>query len=251
MPESAPSLFFFTFHKCASVFFGRFVLGRARGLEHVDHATRMFSDTDAAPDGFLPEGHLYGPLRISAQGPVLDRLILPALEAVRREKCPVCLMVRDPRDMLVSQFFHNRDGAPLRAGLAAAESRERERSDAVRLGIDRYVLEKATRFEAGFIRAARLVADRPSTRVLRYEDMVDDWPAFRNRLRDAFDLSEDALRDIERESRPEGLERPGAHKRSGATGDHTRKLAPETVAALTERFAPFLRAFGYGSSAGR
>jgi hypothetical protein len=224
---SAQSLFFFTFHKCASVFFGRFVLRRARGLEQVDHAHRMFFDPTTAIE-FAPRGHLYGPLRLSAQGAVLERL-----------------MVRDPRDMLVSQFFHNRDGVAIRSGLAAAETKERERSDAVRLGIDCYVLEKATRFEAGFDRAVRLLADRPATAVLRYEDMVDDWPSFLRVLREVFDLDEDALRDLERESRPGEIERPGHHKRSGATGDHRRKLAPESVTALTERFGPFLRAFGY------
>lgn len=249
MPEAAPSLFFFTFHKCASVFFSRFVLGRARGLVQVDHAARMFVDPSAAPREFSLRGRLYGPLRLSAQGYVLERLIVPALEAARRDEVRICLMIRDPRDMLVSQFFHNRDGTPIRGGLAAAETKERERSDAVQLGIDRYVLEKATRFEAGFTRAVRLVADRPATSVLRYEDMIDGWPVFRNRLQDVFDLPEDALRDIERESRPNETERPGAHKRSGATGDHGRKLAPETVAALTERFAPFLGTFGYRSSA--
>jgi hypothetical protein len=41
------------------------------------------------------------------------------------------------------------------------------------------------------------------------------------------------------------VEQPGAHKRSGATGHHRRKLAPETVAALTEQFKPFLKTFGY------
>ena len=160
---SAQSLFFFTFHKCASVFFGRFVLRRARGLEQVDHAHRMFFDPTTAIE-FAPRGHLYGPLRLSAQGAVLERLIVPALQRARGDDVRTCLMVRDPRDMLVSQFFHSRDGKPIRPGLAAAETKERERS--------------------------------------------------------------------------------GDYKRSGATGDHRRKLAPETVTALTERFGPFLRAFG-------
>lgn len=240
----AQSLFFFTFHKCASVLFGCLGLRRARGLEQVDYAYRMFLDPTTAIE-FAPRGHLYGPLRLSAQGAVLERLIVPALQAARGDDVRTCLMVRDPRDMLVSQFFHNRDGVAIRAGLAAAETKERERSDAVRLGIDRYVLEKATRFEAGFDRAVRLLADRPATAVLRYEDMVDDWPSFLRVLREVLDLDEDALRDLERESRPGEIERPGQHKRSGATGDHRRKLAPETVTALTERFGPFLRAFGY------
>lgn len=246
MDDSAtPSLFFFTFHKCASVFFSRFVLQRARGFEHVDYAGRMAIGDAIPPEAFAPRGKLYGPLRLSAQGEVLERYVLPALEAVRRDHIHACVMVRDPRDMIVSQFFHNRDGKPLRPEHAGAAWKEEERANAVRLGIDRYVLEKAARFLAGYERAVQLVVDDPATRVLRYEDMVDDWNAFKDELQSIFDLSEESIRDLETGSRPNEMEQSGSHKRSGTTGDHRRKLAPDTVAVLTERFGPFLDKFGY------
>ncbi len=175
--SAAPSLFFFTFHKCASVFFSRYVLQRARGLEQIDHAGRRFVGAEAFPDEFSIRGHLYGPLRLSAQGEVLERLVKPALDVVSRDDLPACLMVRDPRDMLVSQFFHNRDGQPLRPEFDAAKAKEQERVDAINLGIDGYVLKNARRFLAGFDRAVQLLVDHPATRVLRYEDMVDDWRA--------------------------------------------------------------------------
>ena len=243
--SAAPSLFFFSFHKCASVLFSRFVLKRALGFEHVDYAGRMAIGEATPPFTFAPQGHLYGPLRLSAQGDVLDQIVLPALDAVRRDDLRACVMVRDPRDMIVSQFFHNRDGQPLRPEHAGAAWKEEERAATVQLGIDRYVPEKATRFLAGYERAVRLVADRPTTHVLRYEDMVDDWNAFQDQLQSVFDLAPESIRDLEQESRPNAVEQPGAHKRSGATGDHRRKLTPETVEALTERFRPFLEKFGY------
>lgn len=243
--SAAPSLFFFTFHKCASVFFSRFVLQRARGFEHVDYAARMFVGEAAPLEGFASRGRLYGPLRLSAEGDVLERLVLPALDAVRRDDLRACLMIRDPRDMLVSLFFHNRDGSTLRPDLAGARKKEDERADAKRLGIDRYVLERAPRFLAGYERAVRVVMERPAAIILRYEDMVDDWSRFRDRLQTVFDLSEDSIRDIESGSRPNAVEQSGSHKRSGVTGDHRQKLAPETVAALTDQFAPALRQFGY------
>jgi len=243
--SAAPSLVFFSFHKCASVFFSRFVLKRARGLEHVDYAGRMVLGEVTPPFTFTPQGHLYGPLRLSAQGEVLDQIVQPALDTVRRDDFRGCVMVRDPRDMIVSQFFHNRDGKPLPPKHAGAAWREEERGATVQLGIDRYALEKATRFLTGYERAVQLVSDRPNTNVLRYEDMVDDWNVFQEQLQSVFDLSPESIRDLEQESRPNAVEQPGSHKRSGATGDHRRKLAPETVAALTEQFKPFLEKFGY------
>ena len=64
--SAAPSLFFFTFHKCASVFFSRFVLKRALGFEHVDSAGRMAIGDATPPFTFAPLGHLYGPLTRSS-----------------------------------------------------------------------------------------------------------------------------------------------------------------------------------------
>jgi len=240
-----PSLFFFTFHKCASVFISRCVLQRARGLTHIDHAARMFAGRSAAPTRFAPRGQLYGPLRLSAEGDVLDHLVMPALVAVRRDGVRACLMVRDPRDMLVSMFFHSRDGMALRPDLPGARKKEEERAEAVRLEVDGYVLNTAPRFFQGCERAVQLVSDVPSIHVLRYEDMVDRWSLFEEQLQAAFDLSPRWLRTIAEESRPNDVEQPGSHKRSGATGDHRRKLLPDTVAELTRRFEPVLRRFGY------
>jgi Sulfotransferase domain len=240
-----PSLFFFTFHKCASVFISRCALQRARGLTHIDHAARMFAGRSAAPTRFAPRGHLYGPLRLSAEDDVLDHLVMPALDAVRRDGVRACLMVRDPRDMLVSMFFHSRDGMALRPDLPGARKKEEERAEAVRLDVDGYVLNTAPRFLQGCERAVQLVSDVPSIHVLRYEDMVDRWSLFEEQLQAAFDLSPRWLRTIAEESRPNDVEQPGSHKRSGATGDHRRKLLPETVAELTRRFEPVLRRFGY------
>lgn len=233
------SSFFFTFHKCASVLFSHYVLRQARGFKHIDPANRKLFGVDAPHEEFSLTGHLYGPLRLSASGEVLERLIKPALDTVIHNHLPACLMVRDPRDMLVSQFFHNRDGLPVRPQL-----------DAIELGIDGYVIKNTERFLAGFNRAAQLVADHPATRVLRYEDMVDNWNIFKDRLSKAFDICPESLLNIERESRPNPIEQLGQHKRSGATGGYRHKLSKETAVILTEQFYPFLEKFGYLSDRG-
>jgi len=233
------SSFFFTFHKCASVLFSHYVLRQARGFKHIDLSGRKLVGADALHEEFSLRGHLYGPLRLSASGEVLERLIKPALDTVIHNHLPACLMIRDPRDMLVSQFFHNRDGTPVKPQL-----------DAIEFGIDDYVIKNTGRFLAGFNRAVQLLADHPATQVLRYEDMVDDWNIFKDGLSKVFDLCPDSIRYIEKKSRPNPVERPGEHKRSGATGSYRSKLSPETTAILTEQFYPFLKKFGYLSGYG-
>lgn len=95
----------------------------------IDYAGRM-AIGDAMPlESFALQGKLYGLLRLSTQGEVLERYVLPALDGVRQDHIRVCLVIRDPRDMIVSQFFHNRDGKPLRREHACAVWKEEDGLD--------------------------------------------------------------------------------------------------------------------------
>jgi hypothetical protein len=90
---------------------------------------------------------------------------------------------------------------------------------------------------------------QPGVALLRYEDMIGDPPGWVARLAGAVGVAceEDdvehliAAGQLGRERR-EDVKR---HVRSGATGDHLRKLRPDTVAALNERLAGVLTPFGY------
>jgi len=101
-----------------------------------------------------------------------------------------------------------------------------QRADALRLENDEYVLKKAGRFLEAYDRAVELVSGCPTTRVLRYEDMVDSWDVFQDQLQTAFDLPPECIQAIEAQSRPTPVERPGSHKRSGATGDSSPQNRP-------------------------
>lgn len=229
-----PSIFFFTFHKCASAFFSRHVLPYARGLNHVDSARRRVISEGAFSCEFSPRAHLYGPLRLSASGEVFEYIIKPAMDIVVRDKLPACLMIRDPRDMLVSQFFQNRHIKCVNPKL-----------DAIQFGIDKYTIKNTQHFLDGFNRAAQLIANHPTTLVLRYEDMVNNWNIFKDGLSKVFDICPKSLLNIERESRPNLIEQLGQHKRSGVTGGYRHKLSKDTIAILTKQFYPFLEKFGY------
>lgn len=64
---SAESVFFYTFHKCASSLFGGYILPNVDGLKHVNYARKIYTGEVAAQEQVTFEkfGHIYGPIRIS------------------------------------------------------------------------------------------------------------------------------------------------------------------------------------------
>ncbi len=163
---------------------------------------------------------------------------------------PCILLVRDPRDALVSHYFSVANSHPepkdapeeIRRGMLA----ERDRVGAS--PIDEHVLANAEFFNHWHEGYARGLPPAPRTRVFRYEDVVFEkrawvdelcetlgWdvpPKARRRIADAFDL------------RPK-KERPDEHIRRVTPGDHREKLRPDTIEALNQRLAPVLDRYGY------
>lgn len=171
------------------------------------------------------------------------------------------LQVRDPRDILVSQYFsfgwiHGQKE------WEAAKVREREWIQTV--GIDEYVLSRAVTKDLGG-RAALKHRYRPllkmlkkqpeSVTLLKYEDMVLDYPGWIPRALAPLGLAEDAAfveqvrRTYQHEFEVQG--ETHTHRRKVTPGDHIEKLKPETIARLNELFRDELAACGYADVVGR
>ena len=91
---------------------------------------------------------------------------------------------------------------------------------------------------------------RPNTTFLRYEDMVTDFPTWLERFVAPFPVArkEALVRKLARKYRRnfdvkhEDVRR---QKRQVTPGDHKRKLQPDTIAFLNEKFCTILAALGY------
>lgn len=241
------SVYFYTFHKCASSLFGSYILKNVEGLKHVDYATEIYSGEHDGDIVFDPSGFLYGPLRLSVDpaSPVFHRLIAPASRAdfVRDRQC--LFLFRDPRDILVSAYYSfgfSHGFSPV-AVIRAKEEQDRLRIQ--RLGIDRYAMDTCDFTLKYFQLALSLHAACPRASLLRYEDMIDDWPRFSAGLTRLLPLREDVLEEICRRSRPRTKDDPQAHHRSGKTGGYQSELKPETIEQLNSRLGPVLNALSY------
>ena len=60
------SVFFYTFHKCASSLFSGYVLRNIEGLRNIDYASRLYQGREPKSIKFEKYGYIYGPIRLSA-----------------------------------------------------------------------------------------------------------------------------------------------------------------------------------------
>jgi hypothetical protein len=247
MSTARESVFFYTFHKCASTLFSSYVLPNVAGLRHVDYNAQAAAGTLAHEPTVEAQGFVYGPIRLSTRGD------LPNYEAFRRrvgepafvrDRIAVCL-VRDPRDLVISAYYsfgfsHVLSGIP--------EVRARQEARRARISaqtIDEFALEDAPRWTKAFDAMSVVLDACPRSVLLRYEDMVGAWPVFERDLTKYLSFSPSALREIYDRSRPRAKEDAGAHKRSGKSGGFRDKLRPETVAELDRVFAPILARYRF------
>jgi hypothetical protein len=161
------------------------------------------------------------------------------------------LIVRDPRDMLVSLYYSIKlshhfasDGT---RQFAEGVGRLKQEVEA---DIDSFCLGHAESYLA-VLRAYMDIARSPDTLILRYEDFIYDKVGLARSVSDWFllDVPPDRLAPLVafQERVPEA-DRPDSHIRQVHPGDHRRKLAPETVTALDGILVDFLKIFGYAPS---
>lgn len=243
------SVYFYTFHKCASSLFARFVLPNALGLRHVNHAARIFGGEikDADSIRFEPDGALYGPLRLSTNPGSRERRLLTdrcaTEEFVRARRC--VLLVRDPRDILVSAYHSFGFTHPWSPDPAIRAQQEQRRAVISAQSVDEYAIGAAPELAAQFLHAHRLLHAGGRCTLLRYEDMVDAWSIFERGLLEQLDFAPEVLAEVRARTRPREREDLAAHRRSGSVGSHRSKLAATTVDALDDTLRDALDAFGY------
>jgi Sulfotransferase domain len=186
---------------------------------------------------FKPQGYLY-----SVFGGMIEEI--PNLGQYH-----VVLMVRDPRDVLTSDYYWLAYGTAEPGEPKNAAFKERK-SHAQDVGIDRYVIEECKAFKVVYQRYIDgLLKPYPNTFVTKYEQMTADFNGWLEQLLAYCDLSTsrqllDELMEETQRLLPKE-ENVSQHIRQGRPGDHKRKLRVETVDRLNSELADVLSAFGY------
>jgi hypothetical protein len=254
----------FTMHKAGSMVLSR-VLKDICDHNNIRYHSENQPDPDKLPVRKIFRGKDYIARHNGCFGPV--RFFLPSRAL---KDANILLHLRDPRDVLTSMFFSycfmHRGPVPGNTGF---------RREVAEAGIDRFVLDMSgpdfVRYEGDYgtggnykteignvlerhERYVREVVGQPNVALVRYEEMVSDFPAWLRKVVDRFELmsSEEtynfALAERSTEMIKPETEDVFSHRRKVTPGDYKEKLKPDTIAELNRRFAKVLEALGYATA---
>lgn len=163
-------------------------------------------------------------------------------------ECHRIFHIRDPRDILVSEYFsfgwiHPTRGSDL----------GQTRKSLQKMSIDDYVLHHCTQREFPLEKKYSSLVERvlhPDLEtVVTYETMVTNFPKWLSQVVPVFGIrhSKWAVMQLAWRYRNEFRikQETMTHKRCITPGDHRRKLKPATIEALNLRFETILTKFGY------
>ncbi len=243
------SVYFYTFHKCASSLFSKYVLENAHGLHHIDYASQISSGGRNVQKKltFKNRGFVYGPIRISTneKGPVGKMLVKPVTDHdFIRDKIALFL-VRDPRDILVSSYYSFGFTHGLSRVNEIRDLQEAQRKIIREMTLDEYVLESAENQIDLFKIAYDLFNACERGVILRYEDMIDNFDMFAEQLLKYIFLEDTVIQGMYKKSRPKQIEDTTSHRRSGQVQGFRDKLEESTIDALNKKLADTLTLFEY------
>lgn len=233
------SVLFFTVHKSASTFVKNIIFNleanrlkpvRLGGLVPASQQTELFNNREKMKKVLCPEGYVYGAFRAFYDFPQLEQF-------------KIVLLLRDPRDVLTSQYFSTLYNHPL-ATKAFFEKRKKFQD----YTIDEFVLESAPSFKEKYADYISHLLKKPNVLFLKYEDMVTDFEPWLKRLSDFLGLinNEKKLKEIcDKTSFKVKKEDKNNFIRNITPGDHKRKLQPETITKLNTLFENELKELNY------
>jgi 2-O-methyltransferase len=244
-PGDFASIYLFAMHKSGSSLMNAMMssaLSIAR-VPIIDISTAAFSaglpeNKILNADQFIfPRGYCYGGFRRFPP-------YLRAFNLIRNKKA---LLVRDPRDMLVSFYFSVANSHRLPAKGVEREKVMRERAEAGALTIDEYCLTRISFFKSEFASYRHFLSSR-EVRIYRYEDVIFDKFTWLSDMLSYFGvaLGPEKIKAIaaRHDIRPD-TERPDEHIRQVTPGNFRKHLSGETIERINLEFALEMREYDY------
>jgi hypothetical protein len=151
----------------------------------------------------------------------------------------IILVLRDPRDVLVSYYFSFKFSHPIQNEFA-----KNLHDDATRLSIDEFVLQHADDFLQRYNSYENWIG-KPNVLFFRYEDLIAQPKEIETQLFDFIGIGSSQMTLFDEDDFSVTEENPAHHKRKVIAGDHREKLQSQTIIALNKMFESHIRQLNY------
>lgn len=238
------SVLFISLHKCATSYFSTNILPFVTGLKHVDYDQQHYSSQDVNVT-IEDYDHVYGVLRIlDHDHPTYNvTKVIFTHGTLAGRNC--IFMIRDPRDLIVSMYYSFGFTHTLspHEGIKQYQIARREKIQSITL--DEYALHIAGQLNNKFDIIRNLLQNQDTSILLKYEDMIHNFPAFFTSLSTFMTINDSIKNQLFTATRPNEKEIPTNHKRYGITGGYKFKLQRSTIVMLNEVFKNNFEFFKY------
>ncbi len=155
------------------------------------------------------------------------------------------LLIRDPRDIVVSHYFSMKKSHTVPQGEVGQKLLEL-RDELAHIEVDEYVLKKAPGFR-NILKTYGIIEDN-NFKLFRYEDIIFNKQQWVQDILSflGLEMPEDKSKAIaaKHDIFPTG-ENQSSHIRKVTPGDYKEKLKPETIEQLNDCFKEVLEKYGY------
>lgn len=240
-----PSIVYFSHYRCASMMINKRLLqliaeGNYQQLDYQGYVhpwpieEREAFQRDCSEHekfGRFPiTGHYFGPLRYYVDIPGL-------------EKMKVIVVLRDPRDVLVSRYFSEKYNH------VRLDNRFKKHCETIsKLSLDEFVLQFKEDVGAHYEFYQKNSDKLKNALFINYEEMIADFHGFLDKVNTyvGLGLSEQFLKELaSQESFSVKSENFYSHKRSVQARNFEKKLQQETIADLNRYFSEILSHYGW------
>lgn len=245
--NSSDTVYFYTFHRCSSHFFSKYVLKNINGLHNIDYARKIYRGKKINNIVFENKGVIYGPIRLSAPPTSSEYtyLVQPLSDLRFIHNKVAIFLIRDPRDIVVSSYYSFAHTHGLSPDNEIRKKQKQHRKKLQHQTIDEYVLESAPIVHSHFVMLDTISNACGKSVIIKYEDMIDNWDYFINGLTKFINIKQTILAEIYKQSRPLENEDNKSHRRSGRPNSFKEKLKTETVISLNDVFKDTLEKYNY------
>jgi hypothetical protein len=246
-PSDMESFFVFSLHRSGSTLMNNIILDVCKHLKlsYIDLEGSIFKQgympahiNDDISSLFFEHGFAYLGFRSFWIGKNFD---------VTKNKC--LLLIRDPRDAMVSHYFSYLYSHGIPASGPISKTMSENRAKLIDTDINEYVLRPQfiNTFKNGLKRYEKFLSPK-MTRIYRYEDVIyykHEW------LIDMLEYlglelpSEVVSRIVKKHDIHPSKEDPSNHIRQVAPGNFRRHLTAETIGKLNSALAEVLKKYGY------
>ncbi len=252
MTHEKYGIFVHALHKSATMFLYKLFkdLSKEAGILYYSLNNKPVNHDDLKED--IDESFCYCPVRHFADSPesvpkhLVDKIPDFFLEDnfVNVSKIHRIYQIRDPRDILVSEYFSYgfiHDGK-------MANSPKRKRIQ--QITIDEYCLKNANDLYSRYQRIFNIAKkNNPNNLLIKYESMVLDYKNWLSEIiallpfQDKPEIIEKFYNKYREEFDTEGFEETMQHKRKMIPGDYQEKLKGSTIKELNSKFSDIIEAF--------